>query len=178
AAVASDRVSTLQAALVELVGSSRDTTDSGPAGESASVALQQPGPVGALVDALLEREGDVAQFKLELIQDRAMLEALKRQGAVEVEEPSPPMDLRLAQVVTALQEQAAVVQRIHGLLNRENFAVEGGLYHVADGGLTVGRPPTLRPRDVYVYVLLLFAVATAVVIVGGALRPRQVAAGV
>ena len=155
AAVASDRVSTLQAALVELVGSSQDRSG-GPAGEQATDALQQPGSVGALVDALLQREADVAQFKMELIQDRAMLAALKRQGAAEVEELSPPMDVRLAQIVTALREQAAVVQRIHGLLSRDNFAVEGGLYHVADGGLTVGRPPTLRPRDVYVYILLLF----------------------
>ena len=176
AAVASDRVSTLQAALVELVGSSQASTESGPAGEIASVALRQPGPVGALVDALLEREGDVAQFKLELIQDRAMLEALKRQGATEVEELSPPMDARLAQVVTALQEQAAVAQRIHALLSRDNFAVEGGLYQIADGGLMVQRSPTWRPRDVYIYLLLLFAVATAVVIVGSAFRPRQAAA--
>lgn len=178
AAVASDRVSTLQAALVELVGSSQDTADSGPVGEPRGVALQQPGAVDALVDALLEREADVARFKLELIQDRAMLEALKRQGATEVEELSPPMDVRLAEVATALQEQAAVVQQIHGLLSRDNFAVEGGLYHVADGGLMVDRPPTLQPRDIYVYLLLLFAVATAVVIVGSAFRPRQATAGV
>ena len=179
ATVASDRVSTLQAALVELVGLTQDTTASRPAGEPATetVALQQPGPVGALVDAFLEREADAAQFKLELIQDRAMLEALKRQGATEVE-ISPPMDERLTEIVTGLQEQAAVVQRIHGLLSRDNFALAGGLYHIADGGLMVDRPSNLQPRDIYVFLLLLFAVATAAVIVGSAFRSRQAAAGV
>ena len=114
---------------------------------------------------------------MELAQDRAMLEALKRQGASEVPELTPSIDARLAEVVTGLQHQAAVVQRIHALLTRDNFAVEGGLYHIADGGLMVARPPTLRPRDIYVYVLLLFAALTAVVIVGSAFRPRQTAVG-
>ena len=174
--IASDRVLILQATLVEIVGSSRDAD---PGGEPpvAAQARQQPEPVGALVDALLEREEEVARIRLELAQDRAMLEALKRQGDSAVQELSPPIDVRLADVVTRLQQQAAVVQRIHALLSRDNFAVEAGLYHIADGGLMVARPPTLRPRDIYVYVLLLFAVSTAVVIVGSAFRSRQAAVG-
>ena len=178
AEVASGRVSTLRAALVDIVGVSQDSDDL-PVGElTTSVALQSPGPVGALVDAFLEREGEAAQFRLELIQDRAMLEALKHPGNAQVQDLSPPMGERLAAIVTGLQQQAATVQRIHALLSRDNFAVEGGLYHVADGGLMVSRAPSWRPRDVYVYLLLLFAVATAVVIVGSAFRPRQAAAGV
>ena len=106
-----------------------------------------------------------------------MLEALKRQDNAEGQRLSPSMDVRIAEVVAALREQAAAVERIHALLSRDNFAVEGGLYHIADG-LIVDRPPTWRPRDVYVYVLLLFAAMTAVVIVGSAFRPRQAAAGV
>ena len=181
AEVASNRVATLQAALVELVGSSQDSAaDNLLVGEltSAAASLQRPGPVATLVDALLEREGDAARFRLELIQDRAMLEALKREGNAQAHDLSPSVDVRLAEVVTALQHQASVVQRIHALLSRDNFAVEGGLYHIADGGVMVQRPPTWRPRDVYVYFLLLFAAATAVVIVGSAFRPRQAAAGV
>ena len=178
AEVASNSVSTLQATLVELVGANQKPADNLPGGEppAAPVALQRPEPIGSLVDALLEREREAARFRLELIEDRAMLEALKRQGS-EGQELSPPMEVRVAEVVTALQQQAAAVQRIHALLSRDNFAVEGGLYHI-DGGLMVDRPPALQPRDVYAYVLLLFAVTTAVVIVGSAFRPRQAAAGV
>lgn len=172
--VASDRVSTLQAALAEIVAGGQDSGDSRPGGEppGATAALHRPGAVEALVEALLEREAEAARLRLELVQDRAMLEALKRQGSTEGRKLSPPMEVRLAETVTALQQQAAVVQRIHALLTRGNFAVEGGLYHT-DGGLMVDRPPALQPRDVYVYVLLLFAVLTAVVIVGSAFRPRR-----
>ena len=174
--VASDRVATLQAALVELVASSQDSADDVlQTRPTAMFAMQQPGPVGALVDALLEREGEAATFRFELIQDRAMLEALKRQANADMPELSPPMDERLAEIVTGLRQQAAAVQRIHALMSRDNFAVEGGLYHIADGGLMVSRPPTLRPRDVYVYLLLLFAAATAVVIVGSVFRSKQTA---
>lgn len=177
--VASDRVTTLQAALVDLVGANQEPADNllGVEPPTAPVALHQPGPVGALVDALLEREGEAARFRFELIQDRAMLEALKRQDNAEGQKLSPPMEARVAEVVTALHQQAAVVERIHALLSRDNFAVEGGLYNT-EGGLMVDRPPALQPRDVYVYVLLLFAVLTAVVIVGSAFRPRQASAGV
>ena len=176
--VASDRVTALRAALVELVGASQDSAGDDREPLTLAGARQGPGPVGALVDALLEREGEAAGFRLELIQDRAMLEALKRPSNAENQILSPPMGVRVAEVVTALQQQAAVVLRIHALLSRDNFGVEGGLYHVADGGLMVDRPPTLRPRDIYVYVLLLFAALTAVVIVGSAFRPRQASADV
>lgn len=178
--IASDRVSVLKAALVELVGSSQNLAEIPPVGEppAATLAVRQPGAVAALIDALLEREADAARLRLELAQERAVLDAFKGPRNAEVQDLSPPVGVRVAEIVTALQQQAAVVQRIHGLLSRDNFAVEGGLYHIADGGLHVDRPPTLRPPDVYVYLLLLFAVATAVVIVGSAFRLTQAAAGV
>ena len=178
--IAADRVSILKVALVEIVGSSRDSAENPSLGAppAETLAVAQRGPVAALIDALLEREAEAARLRLELAQDGAVLDALKGPSNAEVQELSPSMDVRIAEIVTALRQQAAVVQRIHALLSRDNFAVEGGLYHIADGGLDVDRPPTLRRWDVYVYLLLLFAVATAVVIVGSAFRLRQAAAGV
>ena len=174
--IASDRASMLRTALLDLVGSAHESVEERQPGEPSTetLALPQPKPVGALMEALLEREADAARLRLELAQDRAVLDALKQPTSAEIQDLSPPMDLRVAGVVAALQQQAAAVQRIHALLSRDNFAVEGRLYHNA-GGLMVDRPPTLRPRDVYTYVLLLFAVMTAVVIVGSAFHPRQAA---
>ena len=163
--VATERVSAIQQALVEFAGSD-GTADEPSASASGFV---ESTPVGTLVDALLERESDAARFRLELIQDRAFLNALKQEGNA-APPLSPPMDVRIDEVVTAFRDRAAAVERIHGLLSRDNFAAEGGLYRVADGGLAVTRPPAWRPRDVYIYVLLVFAAATAVVVVGAAFR--------
>ena len=162
--VASERVVALQAALVELAGSGATGVE--PVASTASA------PVGTLVEALLEREAEAARFRLELVQDRAFLDSLKRQTGTQTPKLSPPMHVRIAEIAADFRIRAAVVQRIHALLSRDNFATEGGLYRMADGGLIVNRPPAWRPRDVYIYILLVFAVATAVLIVGAAFRGR------
>lgn len=168
--VATERVTALQQTLVEFAGP--DGTVVAEPSVSASGWVEST-PLGTLVDALLERESDAARFRLELIQDRAFLHALKQEGNADARQLSPPIGARIDEVVTAFRDRARVVERIHGFLSRDNFAAEGGLYRLADGGLIVTRAPAWRPRDVYIYVLLLFAAATAVVIVGAAFRGRR-----
>ena len=166
--VATERVTALQQGLVDFAGADGTVEE-----QSASAGLVELTPVGTLVEALLERESEAARFRLELIQDRAFLDALKQGGSADTPRLSPPMGVRIDEVVTAFRDRAGVVERIHGLLSRDNFAAEGGLYRLADGGLVVTRAPAWRPRDVYIYVLLLFGAATAVVIVGAAFHGRR-----
>lgn len=171
AEVAADRMTTLERTLATI---GRAPAAPQPAVEQGVAPLaNEPLPSGALATALLSAEREAARLALELGTKRTALDAFKRRGPGENEPSDVRIETRLAQVVTVLHEQATVAQRIHGLLSRDNFAADGGLYRIADGGLMVSRPPAWRPRDLYVYVLLLFAAVTAVLIVGNAVRGRE-----
>ena len=167
--VAATRVATLQRVLM---GRGGPRQGAGLA-DGQAATMEEPSPIGTLAAELLARGDEAARLSLELAAKRTVLDALKRRGDREEQPPSPPVEVRLTEVVSTLKGQVAVVQRIHALLSRDNFAAGGGLYHIADGGLVISRPEAWRPSDVYIYVLLLFAVATAVVIVGNAFGTGQ-----
>ena len=136
-----------------------------PRSEAVATPASQASVVSALVDALLVREQEVSRLTLELGAVETMLESLERRRDAEVSVVPSPED-QLAAIVAGLREQAAAAERIRVLLDPANFGVDGGFYRMADSGLMVSRPAVLRNRDIYMYLLLLFVVATMVVIAG------------
>lgn len=136
-----------------------------PTLEAGATPRSETSAVGALVDALLAREQEVARLTLELGAVKTMLESLERPADAEASLVPSPED-QLAAIVAGLREQAGAAERIRVLLGPGNFGVDGGFYRMADSGLMVSRPAVLRNKDVYVYLLLLFVVATVVVLAG------------
>ena len=174
--LAASRVADATSVLISLGGQARmrEVANQDSVAQSALLwsADAESAAMGVLVGEMLAREDEAARLAMDLAAKRAVLTSLRESAGNQSNVDLEAVEARVALIVAVLRAQVEVVERIHSLLGKENFGYQGALYNIGGSGLVVTESPLLRPRDVYIYVLLIFGALTTVLVIGNAMSSR------
>ena len=174
--LAATRVSAARRLLISLGGATTSAVaprESAEASTHESSSASEASYMDVLVSEMLAREREAARLASDLASRRVVLTSLRVNAGDPSKADLEAVEARLAGIVAALKSQVEVVGRIHSLLAKENFGYQGKLYSMDGGGLVVTKSPVLRGGDIYIYILLVFGVMTAVLVVGNAWSRRS-----
>lgn len=124
----------------------------------------------AFEERLVDCRRRVADYEAEAAAKQEALAALIRHKDEPRQAQQQDAEQRFASILGTLRQQTALAARLHAKLSADNFGRGAALYRHDGGGLQATAPPPQSRRPLFIYLLLLFATATVVLIGGSAWR--------